>query len=378
MASASAPNPALLNAQARALVTGNAVKMIQNISSQNVTPGSNPVLNIPLRNVGLILGLLVEVSATVTNGATTTATRTGFGTSNMVKNFTLTDLNNVQRINSSGRHIALLDSARQGFGYGGAYAPNLPMAYGNNWGPFQGPATIAASTDANLKHTYYVPLAYSSADLRGAIYAAVVNATMNLQITLNPTPFVAGTDALDAIYSGNAGGVWKNTVTVNVYQVYLDQLPQSGGGVILPMMDLNTVYDIKQTVQSGLNVGQDFPIPYANFRQFLSTMAIFDNGGSFNSGSDVNYWSLVSANSTNLFKYGPDIAALLARQTFMSDPPPGTYYFDHRDKPIDTITYGNMELVINPSTVNAGAVVVMGYEAFTMSSQIPVSSSLAS
>jgi len=379
MASPQQQDPRLVNQSQRAILVGNAQRMVQSIYSGTVDPNTTPTLNIAPRNVGLILGFIVKVSGGVTNGAVVAATRTGLGSANVLQNITFTDLNNVQRINTRGSHIALLNSARQGFGFGGAYAPNLPMAYGNNWAPFAASSSLAADATGTVTHTYFVPLAYSSQDTRGAIYAAVVNATMNLQLTIanDAQLFVDGTDPLGAVYDGNANGAWTDTVSVEVYQVYYDQLPVMNGQPILPMLDLNTIYDLKNTVKTGISANQDFPIEYANFRQFLSTMPIFDNGGSYNSGSDVAYWALQAANSTNLFKLGPDIAALEARQTFMADPPPGVYYFDHRMKPIDTITYGNMELVLNASTVNSGAQVVVCYEAFQNVNQIPMASSLS-
>lgn len=359
-------NPQVLNLQQRAAVLSNAVEMTQQIFSGNFDPSQQSVINIPPRNVGLIKGFIVEVSATLTNGATNLATRSNFGSANLVRNFTFTDLNNNIRINCPGWQIAMLDSARQGWVYGGAYASNIAMGFGNNWNVNQGPATIAAATDASMRHIYYVPIAYSGQDLRGAIYANVVSAQMNLQVTLNTTPFTLAGDQLNVLYTGNGTGGYKaaTTVAVTVYQVYLDQIPQGAQGPILPMLDLNTVYEIKGSAVPGITVGQDFPIPYSNFRDFLSTMAVFDNGGSYNTGSDLNYLALTAANFTNILKVTPEIAALKARQTFMSDPPPGLYYIDHRDRPINTLAFGNMALTLNASTVNAGATVVMGYEAF--------------
>lgn len=374
-----AANPVMDNMARRQIVLGNSVKMTQLISSQTVNPANQNILNIAPRNVGLILGFIVEVAGGVTNGATNVANRTGLGSSNIVQNVTFTDLNNIQRINTKGSFLSILNSAKQGFGFGGAYAPNLPMGYGNNWAPFEAPATIAATATGNLRHTYYVPLAYSSADLRGAIYAAIVNATMNLQITLATSAelgVATGADAFSAVYVGNDNLAWTNTVTVNVYQIYLDQLPVAAGGPVLPMMDLNTIYDLKFTTQTGLAAGQDFPVPYANFRQFLSTTPIFNNGGQYNVGSDVNYWALQAANNTQLKRVSANIAALEARQTFMADPPPGVYYFDHRDKPIDTISFGNMELVLNASTVNAGAQLIVGYESFQTPQATAIAGSL--
>jgi len=378
MASAApAMNPIQLNALQRSAVIGQSQKMTQLIRSVSVDTANDPIVTIPVRPVGLVLGFIIEVSGTIANGITNVATRTGLGSANIMKNVVYTDLNNVQRVNTRGSLLALLNSARQGFGFGGAYAPNLPMSYGNNWSPFAGAATLAASATGTVKHTYYLPLAYSSTDLRGAVYSNVVNATQQIQITVQDAPGTLAGDPLDKIYTGNATLDWSGNVTVNVYQVYLDQLPQGPNGTILPLLDLNTIYDIKQTAVNGLSAGQEFPVPYANYRAFLSTFAIYDNAGVFNSGSDVSYWAMKSANSTELFRYTPDIAALLARQTFMADPPPGVYYFDHRDAPIDTITFGNMELVLNPSAVTAGAQLIMGYEAFQQIQNIPMSSSLS-
>lgn len=373
-------NAMQLNAQQRAAVIGYGQQMQQIIASGTITPTQQQTINIAPRNVGLIMGFIVRLSGGVTNAAGTGLTRTGFGSANIIRNITFTDLQNVQRINTSGYHLALLNSARQGFAFGGAYAPNLPMSYGNNWAPFAGGATIAASGTDTVTHTFYVPLAYSAVDLRGSVYANIVNATQNLQITI-PTSaqaFLAGgADGLQAIYTGNAGATWTDTISYEISQVYYDQIPMVNGAPVVPIMDVNTIYDIKNTTVTGMAVNQDFPVPYANYRSFLSTMAIFDNGGSFNSGSDVNYFSLKSANSTELFKMTPNVVSLLMRQTFMADPPPGVYYFDHRSKPLDTITYGNLELNLNASTVNANAALSMCYESFQNVSQIPNAGSLA-
>lgn len=368
------------NAAARAAVLNNSVLMVQPIASLTVNPANQNVLNIQPQNVGLTLGFLVIVSCGVTNGAGTVANLTPLGAANLVSNFTYTDLQNINRIQTTGAHIALLNSAKQGFAFGGNYAPNIPVGIGgNNFGVFSGPATIAAAGTANLRMNYFLPLAYNSTDLRGAVYTNVVNATQNLQITLNKTPFVGVVPAADptgAVYSNNAGGAYTNNVTVTVYQVYRDQIPTIGNQPILPIMDLNTVYDLKNTVSAGMVANQDFPFAFPNMRQFNSVFAIYDNGGNLNAGTDINYWSLVSANATQLFKLDPLTATLFARQTLMGDPPLGTYYFDFRNKPIDTISFGNMTLNLNATTVNAGASLQVLTEAFQQVQAIPYASSL--
>lgn len=366
------------NDYARTAVIGNSIKMRQQIYTETFNPASKTVINVTgnsIRNVGLLLGFLVVVSGNVTCAHAHGATRTPFGVANIVKQFRFDDMSNYTRIQTPGWHLAFLNTVRQGFGYGGVYANNLPMGYGVNYDVFDGPSAIALDGTADLKMQYFVPIAYSSTDLRGAMWMASVSATSNLQIEIAAQPGLTAGNPIDYAYT--AGDVtWTNNVTVTVYQIYLDQVPRVNGNPILPMMDINTVYDIKQTTFTGVTQGQDFPMAYSNFRSFLSTTVVYDNAG-VPANNDVNYWALQSANFTNIFKIKPDYAALDARATLMTDPPLGSYLFESRDIPINTINYGNQELVINASSANAGARVLVGYEAFANISQLVNASSLA-
>lgn len=366
----------------REAVVGGSVKMSQPIYSGSINPTNQRTLSISqgqIRNVGLLLGFIIEIEGEVTNGATDEAALTDFGTSNILEQVQFDDLSNFTRIKTSGRHLSMLNSVRQGFGYGGAYSPNLPMALGpNNFDVFEGPATIAAEATAELRHVYYVPISYSENDLRGAIYMGTTAGVANLQLTLNDKPFTGTGNELGKVYSGNVNGGWTDNVSVTVTQVYLDQLPRlQDGNVLLPVLDLDTIYDVKETTFTGMSPSQDFPMAYSNFRAFLSTLLIYDNGGTFNSGSDINYFSLAAANMTNLFKKSPKLAALQARQILMGDLPPATYLFDSRDTPINTIQFGNMELNLNAITANSGARAIVGYESFGRIGQLKSAGSLA-
>lgn len=381
------------NMAARAAILSYGVKRTQQIFSAAINPASQTVVNVPPQNVGLITGFLVEVDGNIAATTATAINRTEFGLSNVLSNITFSDLSNYIRHNTTGWHMSFVNSAKQGFVWGAAYQPNVPedwsaynASFANtnlvtpNWSVRTAPLTIAGNGNANVREIYYIPLAYSSSDLRGAIYAAVTNATMNLQLTINPTPVAAAGDATNAVYSGAAGG-WNGNVTITVYQVYYDQLPTvTNNGqttVVLPLMDLNNQYCLLQTALTGLVSGQDFPYSYANFRSFLSTIAIVDNNGTLNAGSEINYVALTSANNTNIFKYTPQIAAFLARQTFMSDPPKGLYYFDHRQNPISTNQFGNMNLNFNPNgNIVGGATLLVGVEYFAQQTQVSGAQSL--
>ena len=164
---------------------------------------------------------------------------------------------------------------------------------------------------------------------------------------------------------------------ITVYQNYLDQIPIGKSGPILPALDLSTAYLLNYTQAAGLVSNTDNPFPYANFRDFLSTTVIYDNAGTLNTGSDINYFALQAANYTNLIKLDPYTAAFFGRNRMQLDFPKGTYYFDHRDKPISTVQYGNMSLVMNPSTVtNSTSAAYLGYEALALINQVTQAGSL--
>ena len=112
----------------------------------------------------------------------------------------------------------------------------------------------------------------------------------------------------------------------------------------------------------------------------MSTMALFDNqtGGAYPApGTDVNYWSLRTANYTDARKADPVTWAAMTRQKMHTDMPVPLYYFDTRDKPIYTTQYGNINLVLNPSTVNPNAQVLVGWEMLANVSNLTNAGSLA-
>lgn len=375
-----AEREAALNEQAKRMILApnGALDMLQQIYSASYAPATQSVIPISVRPVGLVKGFFIEVNG-VLNNASGTANRTEFGASNALSNIQFFDLNNYLRVNVPGWYLAMLDTAKNGFGFGGAYAPNLPMGYGNNW-TVQSLAASWGVTTAALRQIYYLPLAYGPQDLRGSMYAGVVNATAQLQLTLNTSPgYTAAADSTLAIAGGAGSNVtWSGSVTYTVYQSYLDQLPRdSAGGAIYPVLDTSIIYDLKCTTFTGLTAASDFPIDYSNFRTFLSTMAVYDNAGVLGVGADLNYLALQLANTTQIMKVTPQISALLSRQAIMSDWPKGVYYFDHRNRPVNTLNYGNAQLVLNPSAVSAGARVFVGWEAMMRQDAAQGASSLA-
>lgn len=388
-------NLPLLNQQARGAILSQSVEMTQSIFSTTIAnPGSTAnVVNVIPRNVGLIKRFIVEITATIQNntGGAVAITPTELGAANILSQIVFNDLNNNVRINTTGWHAAFVASVKAARPFGAAYTNDLTGAIDFDAG-FTGAAaaanniisataSIADTATGTVNMIYEIPLAYNDFDLRGAVYANVVNATMNLQLTVNPSPVAADANSIvGAVYHAVGGAGVITSITINVYQVYLDQLPVGKQGPILPILDLSTIYELKNTTLTGLVVNQDFPVAYANFRQFLSTFAVLANGvgtGALaKAGIDVNTWALQSANFTNIWKIDPKISALLTRNALGTDLPNGCWYFSHRMKPISTIQYGNMNLVLNPKTVNANASLLMGFEDFALVNTISGAGSL--
>lgn len=388
-------DPVALNMMARQAVVNSSVKRTQQIFAQTINPATQTVVNIPPRNVGLILGFIINVRQTVAvAGGGTTLTKTPSGGANSLSQIVFTDLNNNTRIQTTGWHLNLLNSVRGGIPYLAVDALSVtPTPYPVDFGQYytdlmQCTGSVAATETGTVNQTYFVPLAYSDQDTRGGVFANVVNATMNLQLTINPNTVTNRTLSgwQNAVYctaaSGTAPvGVTQSNVTLEVWQVYYDQLPMTKNGPLLPILDLQTIYELKNTTLTGVVANQDFPIPYSNFRDFLSTCVQYINKtsvtGSFGAVADVNYLTLESANYTNIFKVPPKLAASWGRTTVGLDFPGSSFYIPTRSKPISTVQWGNINANLNCADVQTGAYVGVGFEAFALTNVVGQAQSLA-
>lgn len=388
---------AQINSIARQAIKASAVDMTQAIFTQGFNANgtqnlatTTPVITVPPRNVGLIKGFWVKLQATITNGSAVQINLTDIGPANLLQQISFLDLNNNTRIQTTGWHINFINTVKGRRPFGSSLIRSSgfdsPTNYGSNWqGQISAPATLAAGAAGTVFMWYWVPLAYSDVDFRGAIYANVLNATMQLNLGINNAPVVAaGADSTSAVYFGDVAGSVAlariSAMTVTVYQNYLDQLPAGKGGVLLPILDLATIYELKNTTVTGIVANTDFPIQYSNFRDFLSVSAIYVSDsatGTRGVGGDINFWALQSANFTNLYKLEPALIALKNRMHMQADMPPGTYYFSSREKPISTIQYGNMQLILNAITAGAGAYVAVGFEDFALVNTLNMAGSLA-
>jgi hypothetical protein len=382
--------PQQLNQLQSQAVRSQAVELTQQIYNQTVFPPSQPQIVLNPRPVGLAKRFFIEVLATLNNTSGTVAQLTDFALGNLLSNVTFVDLNNNTRINTSGNHLNLLSIAKRkgplgstpdnniGTGNNRAQMLNVPAA---SWPVFQAPQTIAAGGNATVRAVFELPLSYSDDNLAGAIYLGVVQNQAQITITFNPAPFsgAAPADNTNAVYQNGAGTI--SQATVSVYQVYLDQLPIGNNGIILPQLDISTVYELKQSILNPVVPGFDFQIPFASYRDFYSTFLIFNNNGQStgrNFGTDINYLALQSANFTNLWKIDPLLHQQNSREVLDQDTPAGCYYSSFRKRPISTLQYGNMEQIINASTATGNSYVQVLWEDMGIINSLTNGSSLAS
>jgi P3 major capsid protein len=375
-------DPRADNMMARQAVLERTIDMWQPLPP--ITPVGDPrgqILNFQAKNVGLIKRFVVEVSFTLVQSAAETHTRTAFGPANIFSNITLTDLNNLQRINTTGWHLTFLATARRRQAMAAAFTNDSPVLMGSNFPVGVCPSPL--TTIQTIRFFFEVPVSYSDIDLRGAIYAATTGANVNLQMTVNPTLVaVTGANPTLSVYQSTTAAVGTiASFTVTVYQNYLDQIPMYENRPILPLIDLSYAYMAINTVLIGLAVNQENSIAYANFRSYMSTTVVYDNFGSASTpGADVGYWAIQVANSTNVIKFGPYMSSFMTRSIIQDDYPAvaarSVYYFDHRTRPINTDQFGNQLLVLNPAQVQAAtSQVLVGYEMLALQNQIVNSTS---
>lgn len=384
---------AQINMMARQAIKELAIRMEQQIYSTNSVPANVPVLRLPPNNVGLLKGFWVKVVHTISNASDIQVNLTDFGPANALSQVRFKDLQGNYRIECSGRHLHLVNTMKARRPFGTAVVKDTgydtPVNYGVNFqNQIAAPATIDAGGTANVVMWYWIPLAYSDDDLRGSVYGNVVNGTMQLEFTFpvanQGIAVQNGTDTVNAMYVGDvAGAVTLVTITnalVTVYQVYMDQLPTHPElGVLLPVLDLATIYELKETSITGFTAAQNFGYQYPNFRDILATYYTYMSAsatGARGNGSDINSFSLQAANMTNIWTKEPGLIALQTRNFLGVDTPPGCYYFGSREKPIKTTQYGNMQLINNPVTAGAGAYAIVGIEDFAIVQSLSMAGSL--
>ena len=387
-------NMVAANLAARNAVLANSIEMIQNLNDGVGTynPANTTVITLKPIMAGLTKGFYINVSVDIVNLGTNTLYLTEQGISQIFSSIILTDTNSIQRINTDGFHVAMLNAIRFKTPLGSTRSiSNSDSDFGSNYNTVSIPSSIAtntALTPAKATFTIYIPLAYAGNDLRGAIYTNVANASMNIQLNINPNAITTATAASAPVRTGaqinscyanatavGATGAYVSSITVTGRQVFLNNLPAwsnsypaqfNQGGTLLPIGDLSVYYQmIKSFPQLNLAAGTKSPIPYAPQRSYLTNLLVYNNGNTLNNGTDLTSINIETANQIPFLQGDPYFLSQLVENDMRFDLPYGTYLINRRHSPINTINYGNMQINVTPSTVNAGAYVIDYNEFFS-------------
>lgn len=376
------------NAAIRQGILKQALRLRQPVFNQAWNPSQQPQLTFRPNFIGLLRSFTVVITGTVNNtDGANAATLSDLGLAALLdpaQGIVLQDLNGYNRIQSGLWHLLIVESVKRQKLYGASFTPEqgTPWEAAGGWTPIAQPtASLAHGDSSTFRIQFEIPVTYAPDDLRGGIWISVVNATMQVTLSINPNLFIASGDSTFALYSGTTS-MNLSGVNVQVYQNYYDQLPVGQDGQpALPLQDMSTVYELKKTQFANIASGVENPFPFSNLRRFLSTTAIYDSapasgGATRFAGSDVNYWALQTASQLYLWRLDPQQFAEIFRHYTGWDLPNGFYFFDHRRQPIYTPTYGNMQILLNPISAGTGAIVHIGYEDFADVNLLTQSTSL--
>lgn len=343
-------SPAQINAQLRQALLATAPRMRKNVGT--FTNNAGGTSRIKLFNVGILTLLQLAVTVTLTIGNGANAIASAKGPWNMISKVRVTDYDGTDRVNLSGFQLFQINCVRYrepfGFnnsGMGAIFAnPQQPLAQGNQ----------------TVRFLINVPIAYDpESDLRGCILAQTAVGEMYLNIDWNKN-YVAAND--DALYNStnSAATVVANgnpEISVQVWQHYL--LPQAIGPKAqypLPPLDLMTVYELlgNQIATDNIVANTERLFNYPNVRTVIGAFTSYMVAGTTLAKLGDTLQHRLIVNGNNVMRDESELSKYFNQRVYThGDISSGVFYLPHRDKPIETALFGNVQMGITP--VNAGA-----------------------
>ena len=302
--------------------------------------------SIKLRNVGIMTGIFVRVTAILDITAAMTASP--FAPYTMLSKTEMQDYNTTLRVSANGPLLYSMNSVRHGRPWLGAGQGLVDTS--------QVVVPTATNAAATYQYSFYLPLAVDPhRDLTGSILAQTVVGEQYLNLTVNPT--LIG----DVLSPYTAGTATLTSVTFDVWQDYIQ--PQNAA---VPLMDLNTVYEFQGNYQTTQNVGASLQayIDYPNVRTVRGMyLGFVNNGGVTPNGTDILSLTQIANGNTNMREEDPLIVRATMRSILGGDLPAGLYYIGNRSNPISTFIYSQVqERIIFNSTVSGNSYIFYGFE----------------
>lgn len=362
------------NKALRDMLLASAPRMRKNLGATIGTLGQPS--RVLLFNVGLGTSLQFSVTCPVTIG-TATASLSPRGPYNIISRIRLTDYDGTDRVNWSGFQLFVINCVRARIPYGINNQGPIVTANGSSvlGGIITAPTAPTAVGNGTIQFLLDIPQAYDpESDLRGTMLQQTAVGTLYLTVDWATSLYTNAN--LDAVYFGApTTTVVLNGVagpSINVWQEYL--MPQLIGGILpIPVIDLQTVYELAGNVRDNANlaVSAEKLINYPNVRSVIGSYFAYMNGAVMLS-TDISQFRLI-ANGNNILRDDNIYSQQIRQRNYLEgDIAFGTYFMLHRSKPIETALYGNIQLGVTPSVVNANALIELGFESFyTKGSALP-------
>lgn len=331
------------NAAARFNLLSTGISMIKRLAPVNASLGDQ--VKIPLLRMGIMTGIMLQV--TVPINITVAATASRVGPWNVVQGIKYTDFAGVDRTRTTGFQLWAANSMKQGDAMGSspAAAQGPSLNYNTNIMAFP-----TATGNANIQFSLYVPLAYDpSSDLTGAVLTATNVGEHYLTVDLAQA--LVNTDSWLSPYTAGTAAT-TGSVVLEAYQFYIQ--PQNMSSQNLPIIDLSTIYGFEGNFQNtaNINANQDVFVDYPNNRSIFSSLISYENGGDFTiNETDISQITLVANSNTNFREMSPRMLREMMRNMVNCDLPSGTYYISSRRQPILTQLYANVQAKFGILTV---------------------------
>lgn len=307
-------------------------------------------LRIKLYNVGITTRMLLRVRTQVDIAAV--ATVSPWAPHTILSRVNLTDYSNQDRVKASGVDMFVLNSVRR----------RTPWGLNNEAGAatFTNPQAVPTAIANNQTFEFWleVPLAYDETDLRGMM----LSQTSVGEAFLNLTVASALVGNVDNVYS--AGTVTLDSVTVEAWQDYI--YPQDVR--FIPPLDVATVYEIEGAITStdNLAVGAEKLINIPNVRSVIGQYMryVFNNTVAAVDATDITQWRLIANGTTILLDESDRKRAMEMRAWINGDLLRGAYFYQWRDRPIETALLGNVQIGMTPANADANSRVHTMTESF--------------
>lgn len=305
--------------------------------------------------------MALRVTGGFLNNGTAPVALTPFGIANIIQRIEYTDTAGyIRHAGVSGRALELMAYARQYDVVGGAFVEDPLYGVGLQSGTSDaiGQTTLTPGQSTTFSHTFIIPFAYGASDQRGAVPALLQQGQQSLKIRF-PTlaelavPLVG--NPLKAVWQQTAAGTLDVEYTSLSFELYTftknRNLPQQ-----LPLEMFADTYQLYELAYNVTAAGTDQLIPLEPGRIHYNGFVVYNNGNQLNTETDVNSLSVLFAGSQDAHRLSAPVHNAIARNYLRSGLPAGTYYYNWRNDPMETATKGgSIDVVVNPSVVNAGA-----------------------